>query len=141
MEFEYEVAITAPPELVWSTLLDVEAWPTWTSSMTWLRAVDDGPLQVGSEVHIKQPGSRATSWTITQLEAGRSFSWSTKAGVLMEADHEIEAVPGGTKVTLRLTQTGWLAKLVGMVGGGAIRTAVRTEGDGLKAHCEAIARG
>ncbi len=35
----------------------------------------------------------------------------------------------------------WLAKLVGTIGGGAIRKAVRTEGDGLKAHCEAITRG
>jgi uncharacterized protein YndB with AHSA1/START domain len=72
MEFEYEVTIAAPPELVWSVLIDVEAWPTWTSSMTWLRAVDDGPLEWAA-VHIKQPGSRATSWTITALEAGRSF--------------------------------------------------------------------
>ena len=30
--------------------------------------------------------------------------------------------------------------MVGMVGGNAIRKAVQTEGDGLKAHCEAIAR-
>ncbi len=109
--------------------------------MTWLRAVEDGPLEVGSEVHIKQPGSRATSWTITKLEPGRSFSWGTNSGVRMDADHEIEPVPDGAQVTLRLTQTGALSKLVGLVGGGAIRSAVRTEGDGLKAHCEAIAAG
>ena len=141
MEFEYQVTIAAPSDLVWSTLLDVEAWPTWTTSMTWLRAVDEGPLEVGSEVHIKQPGSRAASWTITKLDAGRSFSWATKSGVHMEADHEIEPVGEGTQVTLRLTQTGALAKMVGMIGGNAIRKAVQTEGDGLKAHCEAIARG
>jgi uncharacterized membrane protein len=141
MEFEYQVTIAAPSDLVWSTLLDVEAWPTWTASMTWLRAVDEGPLEVGSEVHIKQPGSRAASWTITKLDAGRSFSWATKSGVHMEADHEIEPVGEGTQVTLRLTQTGALAKMVGMIGGNAIRKAVQTEGDGLKAHCEAIARG
>ena len=141
MEFEYQVTIAAPSDLVWSTLLDVEAWPTWTTSMTWLRAVDEGPLEVGSEVHIKQPGSRAAAWTITKLDAGRSFSWATKSGVHMEADHEIEPVGEGTQVTLRLTQTGALAKMVGMIGGNAIRKAVQTEGDGLKAHCEAIARG
>jgi uncharacterized membrane protein len=141
MEFEYQVTIAAPSDLVWSTLLDVEAWPTWTTSMTWLRAVDEGPLEVGSEVHIKQPGSRAASWTITKLDAGRSFSWATKSGVHVEADHEIEPVGEGTQVTLRLTQTGALAKMVGMIGGNAIRKAVQTEGDGLKAHCEAIARG
>ena len=141
MEFEYQVTIAAPSDLVWSTLLDVEAWPTWTTSMTWLRAVDEGPLEVGSEVHIKQPGSRAASWTITKLDAGRSFSWATKSGVHMEADHEIEPVGEGTQVTLRLTQTGAVAKMVGMIGGNAIRKAVQTEGNGLKAHCEAIARG
>jgi uncharacterized membrane protein len=141
MEFEYQVTIAAPSDLVWSTLLDVEAWPTWTASMTWLRAVDEGPLEVGSEVHIKQPGSRAAAWTITKLDAGRSFSWATKSGVHMEADHEIEPVGEGTQVTLRLTQTGALAKMVGIIGGNAIRKAVQTEGDGLKAHCEAIARG
>lgn len=141
MEFDYQVTIAAPPELVFATLLDVEAWPTWTSSMTWLRPVDDGPLAVGSEVHIKQPGLRAASWTITKLDPGRGFSWRTKGGVEMEADHEIEATPDGTKVTLRLTQRGALARLAGLVGGAAIRKAVRTEGDGLKAHCEAIAAG
>ena len=140
MEFEYQVTIAAPSDLVWSTLLDVEAWPTWTASMTWLRAVDEGPLAVGSEVHIKQPGSRAASWTITKLDAGRSFSWATKSGVHMEADHEVEPVAEATQVTLRLTQTGVLSKMVGVIGGNAIRKAVRTEGDGLKAHCEAIAR-
>lgn len=136
MEFEYTVTIAAPPELVWSTLMDVERWPTWTSSMTWLRPVDDGPLGVGSEVHIKQPGTRAAAWTVTKLEPGRSFSWATKGGVHMEADHEIAPVPEGSQVTLRLTQTGVLSKLVGLVGGAAIRKAVRTEGDGLKAECE-----
>jgi uncharacterized protein YndB with AHSA1/START domain len=141
MEFDYQVTVEASPELVWATLLDVEAWPTWTSSMTWLRPVEDGPLAVGSEVHIKQPGSRPLSWTITKLEAGRSFSWATSSGVHMAADHEIEPVPGGTRVTLRLTQTGVLSKMVGVIGGSAIRRAVRTEGDGLKEHCEAIARG
>ena len=109
--------------------------------MTWLRPVEDGPLAVGSEVHIKQTGTRAASWTITRLEPGRSFSWASKGGVHMEADHEIEPVTGGTQVTLRLTQTGVLSKLVGLVGGAAIRKAVRTEGDGLKARCEAIAAG
>lgn len=140
MEFEYQVTIDAPPELVWSTLLDIEAWPSWNPSMTWILAVEPGPLEVGSEVHIKQPGSKAAAWTITKLEPGRSFSWSTSSGVIMEADHEIQPVPGGAEVTLRLTQTGRLAKLVGAVGGAAIRKAVRGEGDGLKAHCEAIAR-
>lgn len=141
MEFEYRVTIAAPSELVWSTLLDLEAWPTWTSSMTWLRAIDEGPLEVGGEVHIKQPGSRALAWTITKLDAGRSFSWATTSGVHVEADHEVEPVAEGTQVTLRLTQTGALSKMVGMIGGNAIRKAVRTEGDGLKAHCEAIAGG
>ncbi len=136
MEFEYEVTIAAPPELVWSTLMDVEKWPTWSSSMTWLRPVEDGPLEVGSEVHIKQPRIRAASWTITQLEPVRSFSWATEGGVRMEADHEITPVPAGSQVTLRLTQTGFLAKLTGLLGGAAIRTAVQTEGDGLKAECE-----
>ena len=59
----------------------------------------------------------------------------------MEADHEVEPVAEGTQVTLRLTQTGALSKMVGMIGGSAIRKAVRTEGDGLKTHCEAIAGG
>jgi uncharacterized protein YndB with AHSA1/START domain len=137
MEHERVVHIERQPGSVWRVLMDIESWPEWTASMTWLKRVEPGPLERGSEVQIKQPRLRATVWTVTDLVPGERFTWENSgAGVTTAADHELAPADGGTLVTLRVRQSGWLAGLTGLVGGSAIRRLVAQEAEGLKARCE-----
>jgi uncharacterized protein YndB with AHSA1/START domain len=137
MEHETSVHIEAKPKRVWEALMDIESWPEWTASMTWLKRVEDGPLQDGSDVQIKQPRLRATVWTVTDLVPGERFTWrNSGAGVTTEADHELVANPDGTTVTLRIRQSGWLSGVSGFLGGSAIRRYMDMEAAGLKARCE-----
>ena len=137
VEHEHTVQIEADPDRVWEVLMDVKFWPEWTASMTWLAPVETDPLALGSEVQVKQPRLKATVWTITAFEAGRSFTWrNSGAGVTTDADHELVPTPDGTSVTLRVRQSGWLSGLSGLVGGAAIRKYVGMEAAGLKARAE-----
>src|SRR3712207_8146916 len=49
MRVDVTVDISAPPEVVWALLSDVESWPTWTASITAVRRLSPDPLQVGSD--------------------------------------------------------------------------------------------
>lgn len=55
MEQKFTVEIGAPAERVWRILSDVEAWPSWTPTVKAVRRLDEGPVQVGSRVKIRQP--------------------------------------------------------------------------------------
>jgi uncharacterized protein YndB with AHSA1/START domain len=68
------VGISAPPELVWAVLSDVESWPESTASVTAVRRLSSERLQVGSRVRLKQPRLPATVWTVSALVAGERFT-------------------------------------------------------------------
>jgi uncharacterized protein YndB with AHSA1/START domain len=70
------VGISAPPELVWAVISDVESWPEWTASVTAVRRLSSERLQVGSPVRLEQPRLPATVWTVSDLVAGEQFSWT-----------------------------------------------------------------
>ena len=142
MEVHETVEIAAPPERVWQVLADVEAWPTWTESVRSARRLDGGPLAEGSRVELSQPRLPKATWVVTELVEGRSFSWSARGpGVVSLADHELEPVGAGTRVTLRFTQQGPLGGAVGKLAGGLVRRYVGMEAAGLKRHCEGPAGG
>ena len=137
MDREHTIHIEAGIDAVWDVLVDVERWSEWTPTMTWIRPVEDGPLEEGSVLNIKQPRLRPTAWTITAIEPKRSFTWrSSGAGVATEADHEVTSTPDGSSLTLRVRQSGWLSGLSGLVGGRAVQRTLETEAAGLKARCE-----
>src|ERR671922_1785460 len=46
MEFETAVEIDAPASAVWDTMTAVEAYPTWTETMTTVERLDAGPLAI-----------------------------------------------------------------------------------------------
>src|SRR6188508_254993 len=134
MHTELTFPVHAPPERVWAVLSDVERWPSWTASVQQVSL--DGPLAVGAVAKIRQPKLPPTAWTVTEVVAGRSFTWESKApGSHAVGEHEITPTGDGIcEVRLRLEQTGPLGSLVGLVYRGLTRRYVQMEADGLTAE-------
>lgn len=141
MEQTITVEIAAPPERVWEVLTDVESWPEWTSTVTSVRRLDEGPLRVGSRAKINQPRIPETEYVVTEVEPGRSFTWvATGPGVRTTARHDAEPLPGiGTRVRLTVSQSGWLGSIMGRFYRGLTDRYLSNEASGLKARCEAQA--
>jgi uncharacterized protein YndB with AHSA1/START domain len=141
-EFKIVVEILAPPATVFAVLCDVERWPNWTPTMTAVRRLDQGPFVVGSRAAIEQPKLRPSVWTVSQIEMNRSFTWGTRSpGVRMVADHVVEPIASGSRVTLSIAVSGLLRAIVARFYGGLIDEYVNTEAKSLLAHCEALAAG
>lgn len=135
--FVQEVVVPAPPERVWAVLSDVARWPSWTSSMREVTPQDPGPLHVGTRVVVRQPRMPTMTWTVDRVEPGRSFSWSVRSpGAHGVGDHRVEEVPGGSRVTLEIRQSGPLAGLVRLLFGRITTRYMRLEAEGLKRSVE-----
>jgi uncharacterized protein YndB with AHSA1/START domain len=138
MHVDATVDIEAPPEAVWEILADIERWPTWTPTMTWVRWLDGGTLAVGSAARIKQPRLPATTWRVTEVEPGRSFMWAaSSAGVTTVAQHRLTPRQDGAAVHVGISQTGRLAWLVGLFASRTVGRYPRIEVQALKQRCEA----
>ncbi|MET0148825.1 MAG: SRPBCC family protein [Acidimicrobiales bacterium] len=138
MKLENVQKIEAPVDVVWALTEDVERWPAVTPTMTTVERLDDGPLAVGSQARIKQPGQGTRVWTVTRLEPGRLFAWSTKAlGTQMEGSHHLEADGRGCVNRLELEMTGATAGVVGRLLGRTLLKAITTENEGFKRVAEA----
>jgi uncharacterized protein YndB with AHSA1/START domain len=137
MRVDVTVDISAPPEVVWAVLSDVESWPTWTASITSIRPSSPDPLQAGSRVRIRQPRLPATVWTVSDLVEGERFTWtSTRPGVKTRASHRVVGTAEGSRATLSIDQAGVLGWLVGRLYGGLMRRYVEMEAAGLKQRSE-----
>ena len=136
------VEIGAPPERVWEVLIDVERWPEWTETVTSVTRLDEGPFRVGSRAKIDQPKIPETEYVVTELDAGRSFTWvATGPGVTTTARHDVEPLPdGGSRVTLSVEQSGWLGSIMGRFYRGLTDRYLANEAAGLKSRCEEEAR-
>jgi uncharacterized membrane protein len=140
VQLENVQTIAAPLEVVWSLTEDVEKWPDITPTMTTVERLDEGPLAVGSQARIKQPGQRARVWTVTRLEPGQSFAWATKAmGAHLEGAHHLEATEGGCVNRLVLELSGPTAGIVGRLLRRPLLKAITTENEGFKQAAEARA--
>lgn len=141
--FREDVSVQAPPEEVWRLLVDVERWPSWTPSVRETSLLDPGPLRVGSRVRLAQPRLPVATWTVTELDPGRSFSWtSTSGGVRTTAVHEVAPAPAaGSLLQLGIRHTGLLAWVAAKGFGRLTRRYLRMEAHGLKQRAEAGSRG
>ncbi len=137
MERLFTTQVDAPADDVWRLFVDVERWPELTESMREVSRIDSGPLRVGSEALIKQPGLARARWKVTELEPGRSFTWETAtAGVTSVGAHLVEPGEGGSTITLSLRQTGPMARLVGRLLGSRINRYLSMELEGFRRGAE-----
>jgi uncharacterized membrane protein len=90
MHHETSIEIAASPEVIWSTLSDVERWPEWTDSVTEVERLDAGDFGVGSRARVKQPGMLRLAWEVTEYAPGEVFSWASKLpGVTTIGGHRL----------------------------------------------------
>jgi uncharacterized membrane protein len=138
MHFEATTEIGAPSHEVFATYADVEHWPDWTTSVTSVERLDEGPLRVGSRARVRQPRLPTAVWEVTELVPGESFTWVARGpGVLTTGVHRVEPLPEGrTRVTAILDQGGLLGPVVGRLTKSLTDLYLKTEVRGLKAHCE-----
>ncbi len=137
MKYEHTIDIDAPAANIWATLADVPSWPTWTASVTTAEWVGDSGLAIGHAARIKQPKLRTTTWKITAVDEGRSFTWEAKSpGFLITASHVISPRDAGARVTLSTDVSGPLAPIVGAMTAKIGKRYVTMEAEGLKRHSE-----
>ena len=138
--FSITVEILAPPSLVWSVMADVERWSEWTPSISCVKQLSPGPLQLGSRVRFHQPKLPPAYWRVTELNPGGDFTWvSVAPGVRVTARHAVEANASGCRVNLSIRYEGllgaWLARWTRTLN----ERYLAMEANGLKARCSALA--
>jgi uncharacterized protein YndB with AHSA1/START domain len=134
MQHQVTTTIAAPADRVWAILSDVERWPKWTASVTSVEL--DGPLAVGAKAKIRQPKLPVTTWTVTEVVPGRSFTWEAKApGSHATGWHEVTPTNDTScEVRLAIEQAGPLGAVVGLLYRGLTKRYVQMESDGLTAE-------
>ncbi len=145
MHIERTIDLEAPASVVWAVMADVEQWHTWTDSIDSVvvagapsAAGSGDAVGIGSSAVVRQPGFPAATWTVTEWEPGRSFTWESRApGVHSVGEHSVEAVgESACRATLAIHQTGALAWVLGLLAGRRSRRYVDMEAAGLKARSE-----
>ncbi|MDJ0925442.1 MAG: SRPBCC family protein [Acidimicrobiia bacterium] len=137
MRIEHEIEIEAPVATVWALTLDVESWPQMSPTMDSVERLDEGPIAVGSQARIKQPGQGVKVWTVTQLDHEKTFAWSTRSlGMTMTGIHRLRSVDQTTVNTLVVDIAGGPAPVVGRLLRRPILEAITAENEGFKKAAE-----
>jgi uncharacterized membrane protein len=133
MDIVETVDIDAPADVVWSVIADVQRWPGWTDSIDELRVTSSGPMAVGSTAVVKQPRMPRATWTVTEWDPGRSFTWEASGpGLRTAAVHAVEPTGAATcRVTLSVHETGPLDGLMRLLYARRFRAYVALEAAGL----------
>ncbi len=145
MEFSISTDVDASADVVFAVLADVERWPEWTPTVTRVERLDGSslPLAIGSRLRIVQPKVPPAEWTVTALEAGRGFRMTSRSpGATVVANHWAEPLSGGqrSRVTLSVTFSGWLGRIVARLMRGLNERYLAQEAAGLKRRSEDQAR-
>jgi hypothetical protein len=140
MRVEHTIHINADLSSVWKVTENIESWPEWTPTVTSVKKITEGPLKVGSQIKLKQPGQAESLWQITKFVPNATFQWESKrAGLQFVATHELSQETDGIYNALQVDVEGFFGVLLWPILKGAIRKALIKENNGLKKRCEEIA--
>jgi uncharacterized membrane protein len=135
MHFQLCADVPAPPSEAWAKTIDIERWPDFIESHQSIQRLDQGPIDVGSQAWVKQPGLPRAKWQVTVFEPEHEFTWASRSGLITTVgQHIIEAQADGTGSTLRLAvgTTGPLAFLADALFGRRARRSLSTELEGFR---------
>ncbi|QNN52336.1 SRPBCC family protein [Nocardioides mesophilus] len=144
--FETSRRIEAPTAPVWEVLFDVARWPDWTPTIDSVQRLDDGPFGVGSRAKVRQPKLPQAEWEVTEVVAGRSFTWEARGpGMKTIARHEVVPDSGdegdggdgggsGSRVTLSIEQTGPMGAVAALVWRRLTQRYIELEAESLDAR-------
>jgi ligand-binding SRPBCC domain-containing protein len=139
--FSITVDIAAPPERVWQVMIDVDHWHEMTASVSSVKRLNNGPFAVGTLILIKQPKFPPALWRITEILAGKSFTWtSTGPGLKVIATHRVDPTIVGTQVTLTLEYHGVVGGVFARMTSGITERYMAMEAAGLKKRSEGAIR-
>lgn len=115
----------------WSLLRDLPAWPVLLPTFdSVIRVGGDGPIGVGSQFTVRQPGLPPATYTVTDWTAGRSFTWVARSpGIQTTASHTIDTFDNGSRLQLTIEWAGPLATLVHRLLGSRTRAMIESEAD------------
>lgn len=140
MRFEHTIDINASSAEAWAILADLQRWPEWTPTVKSFEWVEGDMLALGALARLGLDGAPKATWTVTNVDEGRSFTWEADTrGVHTVASHYIEPRDGGSRVTLTLDQTGFMATLFRPMISRVSRRNLQREAQGLKRASEAAA--
>lgn len=88
-----ELRMNLPPEAVWATITDVNAWPRWGPTVTGARVNGDVELASGARGTITTIAGVPLPFEVTEFVDGRLWAWKV-AGV-NATRHEVIPVAGG----------------------------------------------
>lgn len=138
MRFEHTIDINASPAQVWTILADVAHWKDWTPTVKSFEWVEGDTLAVGAKARLDLEGAGKGIWTVTNIDEGRSFSWENHTkGVRTVGGHVVDARDGGSRVTLILEQSGFMATLLKPMIARVSNRNLPIEAAGLKRASEA----
>lgn len=127
--------IDAPAADVWAVLSDVSRWPEWTPTIDAVHRHDDGALRLGSRADVRQPRLPKATWEVTELVAGRSFTWeATGPGMRTIGRHEVVPDGDGALVTLGIEQLGPMGAVAALVWRGLTQRYIELEASSLDAR-------
>jgi uncharacterized protein YndB with AHSA1/START domain len=136
-DFSISIDIDAPPAIVWGVMSDVERWHEWTASIASVRRLDQGPFDVGSRAHVRQPKLRGADFIVTDFVPQQEFTWVTDSpGVHATARHAVSPIPRGTRATLSVRFEGLLARPLAWMFGRLTNEYLALEAAGLKKRSE-----
>ena len=134
------VTVDSSPEKVWAIISNLENWPEWTPTVTKIERLDQGDLRIGSRARLHQPKLRPAVWEITDWRPNEAFTWvSAGVGSKVTAEHLLERVGSGCRLTLNLHFRGLIGTVIGVLASNLTRQYLRLEADGLKRQSEAAA--
>lgn len=138
-----EIAIEAPPEVVWQVIVEAESWPTWYEGALDVRVAgsDDGILRADSVFSWKTMGFRFESVVHEHEPPGR-LAWESRRWDI-KGYHAWLIVPTdeGSWVVTEETQFGLLANLQATFQRDKLRLLHDVWLAEIKARAEARAQG
>jgi Polyketide cyclase / dehydrase and lipid transport len=131
------VSVEAPPSVVFATLADFAAWPTWQSNVS--RVTAESSAAPGLRFSWRAGGVNITS-TVELFEPPLAVGWTGRS-IGTRAVHiwRVAEERGGTRVATEESMEGWFPSLplFGSLARKSVRRAVSTTVAELKQEAEA----